>query len=795
MNRQARFVLAGLVSALLVSPTPAATQTTAPAAQPATTTTRGSITDISGGIIPNAEVVVTTKDGRKATVRSDAFGNFDTGALASTVRVTSEGFEPAEVPVTGAGPVYVVLRPLNFADSVVVTATRGAERLPSAASSTVITSAELNNMAAGALDDALRSTPGFTLFRRSSSRVANPTTQGVTLRGVSGSGASRTLVLADGVALNDPFGSWVYWNRVPQAAVDRVEVVRGPAALLYGGSAVGGVVNIIDNRIPMDPIEGVHGKAETRIGGADGERSAGAAVEAGNGRLSVHVDGYNRRTGDLKIRGPAVSTRLRDLASAGLRDVPQESLDANGRLPNSASESRGGAVGASMVWDKGLIGLSYSEFDTRYGAVAEPGVAIDMNSHRWDFAGELRELGPFTALKFKHGRTDYEHSELASGTIGTSFLNKGSESRLEAVHRPLGPFSGSVGLQHNHSDFSALGAEAFIPETRTDAKAVFLYEELPITGKLKLNFGGRLEKTEVASAGGGNIPTGQTAPRFGPAQTRSFTGTSTGLGALYAFSQGTALAVSLSSTQRAPTFTELYANGPHAATGSYEVGDPSLDKERSRSIDVALRMRSGAHSGSIGVFHTRFRNFVGEFITGAERGADGEVAPADAGDGTSLASGEEILPEVAFRAVPAVFKGVEAQGKFRLSERRGTLDLELRGDYTRAYNATTGMPLPRIAPLRYGASLLYALERVSARVDVTRVQAQNRVSANELATDSHTMVNAYAGYRFKSLSAQWEAFMRATNLLNVEARNHVSFIKDVAPLAGRGVMVGLRGDF
>ena len=245
MNRQVSFVLAGLVSVLLVSPTPAVSQTPAPAAQPAAGTTRGSVTDISGGIIPNAEVVVTTQDGRKATVRSDAFGTFDAGALASTVRVTSEGFEPAEVSVTGAGPVYVVLRPLNFADSIVVTATRGAQRLPSAASSTVITSAELNNLAAGALDDALRSTPGFTLFRRSSSRVANPTTQGVTLRGVSGSGASRTLVLADGVALNDPFGSWVYWNRVPQAAVDRVEVVRGATGDLYGAGALGGVIQVL----------------------------------------------------------------------------------------------------------------------------------------------------------------------------------------------------------------------------------------------------------------------------------------------------------------------------------------------------------------------------------------------------------------------------------------------------------------------------------------------------------------------------------------------------------------------
>ena len=165
--------------------------------------------------------------------------------MASRIRVSSEGFETATVEITGDGPVQVVLRPVNFADSVVVTATRGAERLPSAASSTVLTSAELSNMAAGALDDALRSTPGFTLFRRSSSRVANPTTQGVTLRGVSGSGSSRTLVLADGVPLNDPFGSWVYWNRIPLAAVDRVEVVRGATGDLYGAGALGGVMQLL----------------------------------------------------------------------------------------------------------------------------------------------------------------------------------------------------------------------------------------------------------------------------------------------------------------------------------------------------------------------------------------------------------------------------------------------------------------------------------------------------------------------------------------------------------------------
>jgi outer membrane cobalamin receptor len=221
-------------------------QAAAPSAQqPASGNTIGTVVDISGAVIPAADVTVTSRDGRTSTVKTDMDGNFDAGVMASRVSVKSEGFETATVEITGTAPVQIVLRPVNFADSVVVTATRGAERLPSAASSTVLTSAELSNMAAGALDDALRSTPGFTLFRRSSSRVANPTTQGVTLRGVSGSGSSRTLVLADGVPLNDPFGSWVYWNRIPLAAVDRVEVVRGATGDLYGAGALGGVIQLL----------------------------------------------------------------------------------------------------------------------------------------------------------------------------------------------------------------------------------------------------------------------------------------------------------------------------------------------------------------------------------------------------------------------------------------------------------------------------------------------------------------------------------------------------------------------
>jgi outer membrane receptor protein involved in Fe transport len=253
-------------------------------AQPATVS--GTVVDVAGLAVAGAEITARTPDGRTTIVTSEADGRFTVAGPVTSLRVTSPGFAITELEPAGA-EVQVVLRPATFADSVVVTATRGAERLPSAASATVVTAAELSNTAAGALDDVLRNTPGFSLFRRNSSRVANPTTQGVTLRGVSGSGASRTLVLSDGVPLNDPFGSWVYWNRIPQASVDRIEVVRGATGDLYGADALGGVVQVLtfapDRSRARATIEG--GSLDTFRGSLFGglERNGWAASGAYEG--------------------------------------------------------------------------------------------------------------------------------------------------------------------------------------------------------------------------------------------------------------------------------------------------------------------------------------------------------------------------------------------------------------------------------------------------------------------------------------------------------------------------------
>jgi iron complex outermembrane receptor protein len=248
-------------------------------------------------------------------------------------------------------------------------------------------------------------------------------------------------------------------------------------------------------------------------------------------------------------------------------------------------------------------------------------------------------------------------------------------------------------------------------------------------------------------------------------------------------------------TERAPTYYELFANGPHAATGVYEIGNSAFGKEKSKALDVTLRMKSGKHSGSIGVFQNRFDNFISLFNTGNTRGADGELNPPDAGDGTSLNTGEEILPEFAYRAVPARFRGIEGEGRFRVMERGGTLDLLLNASYVRADDKSTGLPLPRISPLRYGIGVDYRQDRLGARVDATFFEEQDRVAAGELPTDGYTMLNATVSYRLPAPGVRLEAFLRGVNLLNEEARNHVSFLKDIAPLGRRSAQIGLRGQF
>ena len=310
------------------------------------------------------------------------------------------------------------------------------------------------------------------------------------------------------------------------------------------------------------------------------------------------------------------------------------------------------------------------------------------------------------------------------------------------------------------------------------------------------SFGARGVRTRVGSEGGGPVDAGTGLPRFDPAQSNSFSTRSGSAGLLYSFNKDLALAANFSSTQRAPTYYELYANGPHVATGAFEIGDRTFGKEKSRSLDVGLRWRSGKHSASLSAYRTQFKNFLVATDSGNTRGADGELNPVDAdGDGVADGSGEDILREFRYRPVPALFRGFEAATRVRVYDRIGTVDLELKGDLVRAYDRSTGQPLPRISPARISLGAEYGWNRFTARVDLLHTNGQNRVAANELPTAGHTLVNLVFGYNFAFEKAALNAFLKVNNLFDKEARNHSSFLKDIAPLGGRAALVGVRGSF
>ncbi|HTJ97784.1 MAG TPA: TonB-dependent receptor [Rhodocyclaceae bacterium] len=677
-------------------------------------------------------------------------------AACSTSAVMAQSVHPAE-QATELAPVVVTGNPL------------GSGLLDLVSPTSVMNNREISQKGASTLGETLNGIPGV------SASNFGPNASRPIIRGLD---ADRIKIMQNGVGVLDVSGlSADHAVPIDPLVIEQLEVVRGPAALLYGGSAVGGVVNAVDNRIPQDAIDGTSGRYELHSGGASKESSGSAVLETGNGTLAIHADGFQRTTEDLKIPGFARSEQRR-------AQSPQAN-EAYGYLPNSSSKSDGGALGASLTFDRGYAGLSYSSYNSNYGTVAEPDVRIQMKSERVDFAGEMRDLGSvISKVKVRYAHTDYQHQEIEGGAIGTTFNNKGDEASIEATHGKLGPLNGVIGLQFHNSNFSALGDEALVPQTNTKSRAAYMYEEWPLD-KLKLTFGGRIESVDISSAGGGpDDPNNPGTPRFGAAEKRTFTPRSAAAGGLYTLSDTLSVATNFSHTERAPSYNELFANGPHPATGQYELGNKDLNVEKSNGIDMQLRWRKGPHSASIGAFYTRFQNYISLFNTGNTRAADGLINPVTDG-----------LPEAQLVAVPAQFSGLEAESKFHVYEGTGDLDLRFKADYVRASNRNTGEPLPRIAPYHLGVGLDYKLGDFGARLDAMYAGKQNRVAANELPTDSYTLVNALLSYKIRSQLPSSEVFLKASNLLNQEIRLSTSVLKDISPMGGRTVMIGLRGSF
>ncbi|RZI71489.1 MAG: TonB-dependent receptor, partial [Variovorax sp.] len=604
---------------------------------------------------------------------------------------------------------------------------------------------------------------------------------------VRGQDGDRIRILQNGGAAPDA-SALSYDHAVPVDALvtERIEVLRGPSALQYGGSAVGGVVNIIDNRIPSEPVNGFAGRADLGYATGNREKSGGVLLEGGNERYALHVDAFDRRSDDV-----AVPIEL----GCGKPGSPWMAR----RICNSANEARGGAIGGSLFFDQGYIGASASSYRSTYGTVAEDDVTIGMKSDRYALEGEWRpRSGFFTSIHAKASSTDYRHTEFEGAKAGTTFASKSSDLRIEARHRKIGNLEGLIGFSSERNRFSADGEEAFAPHSRTRTNALFLHEELGMPWG-KLSFGARTEQVKVTSLG---YPDPEVT-RFAVGE-RSFNPHSAAFGALVNLSPQWQLTSNFAYTERAPKDYELFANGPHVATAAWEVGDPSLQKEKSVGFDLGAQWKSGANRAGVNAYVTRFRNYIGLTATGNQRDEEGNINPGPIETEEGLVF-PDTTAEYAYRGVRARFVGIEASGNLQLLGRDGfsraadasTLDLEWRGDLVRATNTDTGEPLPRIAPWRVGATLVYGNGPWSARLGFDHNAAQRRVPlVGARDTDAYTLWNASISYRMKVQRAALTWYARVDNITNKLAYTATSILTTTAypdaPLPGRTLKLGLR---
>jgi iron complex outermembrane receptor protein len=690
-------------------------------------------------------------------------------------------------------------------DAVVITASPLARSsYDSAEPVSVLTNKELKLKLAPTLGETLRNEPGVTgsYFAPGASRPI--------IRGLAD---NRVLVLSDGTDIFDVSSlSPDHTPSVQPLLAQAIDVVRGAATILYGSSAIGGVINVIDNRIPTEmSAQTIKGELDGRFESATLERSSAAAfdIRAGD-HIMLHLDGAIRRTDSLHVPGYALDDRIRDGLSPEQRERGSRfGGDPEHIVPNTQTFSRDLGVGASYIWDKGYVGVSFNQFLSVYHTPDDPEVddpietpdrvRLDMTKRQYNLRAGIADPLPWFInglLKFSY--TDYQHLEIDGDTIGATFKTHGFDSRIELVQKPAGKLEGSVGVQALYRDFEVLGDEAFLQPTHTLQLAGFVFEEVKLS-RVRLQAGARVEYNRIRID---SDDPALTALQPGADQQRDFVPLSAAVGAIYDISENANAALTGRYSERAPTAEELFARGPHDATFQYLVGDPALPKERVLGLDLTLRKRAGVITGSIGGFYNRFFDFIDFSKTG---GIEDDLPVFDYTDKRAEFFGGEA--QVAWHLMPQTItvSTVRGDGKSVKEIVAGRDDapaqnphdlyVEVRGDYVHAQDLTEDAPLPRIPPLRYGAALVYDGPVFGGRVEVQRVSEQDRVSEFETSTPGYTFLNASVTYTFGVGPTTWDLYLRGTNLTDATAREHTSFLKDVLPLPGRGVAVGARVEF
>lgn len=663
-------------------------------------------------------------------------------SAATVASALASSWSPAlaQVEDKSLAPVTVTATPFNASES--------AQILTPA---TVLSGDELRNKLTPSLGNTLSRELGV-----SSSAFGAGASRPI-IRGLDG---PRIRILQNGMSVLDVSSlSNDHAVGVETSTARQIEILRGPAALLYGSGAIGGLVNVVNDRIPSELVPKMTGEAEARFGTADREKNLSFSIDGASGSIGLHVDGNLRDTDDYRIPGFAI------LNNPG---------SAQGRLPSSFTRANSLGLGASHIADWGHVGASVGTKRDRYGIPTEERSFITLSQTRLDIDSLVRQpFAGFETFKFKLGHTDYKHTEnLQDGTPATDFKNRALETRWELAHRPLAGWRGALGMQTENGKYSALAADGSgpgtVPATKSSSIAGFLVEERDF-GPIRASGGARLESVKRRPDASAGLPD------------RSFNLGSYSIGGLWTFSPGYSFGPTLSIAQRAPANEELYSNGPHESTRTFDIGNAALREETSRNIELTLQKTEGRMRWKANIF----QNNVKDFVYGRTNGTlvDDRGVPVPDGE----------FMQRFWSQADATIRGAEMEVSYNL---RGE-GLSLRGfaDTSRGRLDGAGS-LPLQPATRFGIDADFKQGPWRTGVGLLRAQTQERLAAFETTrTPGYTQLDAHLSYTRRVGSMQLTGFVLAKNLLNQDIRLSTSVLKDVAPLPGRSLIVGVRTRF
>ena len=715
------------------------------------------VNSLNGDAIAGAVVVVDELK-REAVSAPDGtfrFENIAPGNYHLWVRAQGYSSRRTEVPVPTAGGAPVELRidfDLHFQEVASVSADARSQ-FDAFQPTTVLSGQDLTKQLESSLGATLENQPGL------ASRSFGSSPSRPVIRGLDG---DRVQILQDGQRTGDLSSqSGDHGVSVNPAAAERIEVVRGPATLLYGANAIGGLVNIITNEIPTRPVQGTSGEVTFDVGSAAEEAGGAGHVQLGNGKFAVNIGGGGRRADDFR-------TPL-------------------GAVLNSHSRSAFTTVGAAWTGDKAHVGASYGYDDTKYGIPVVEGGTLQLTPRRHAFtvrAGAERLTGAFEEYRATVAVRRYQHDELEGEEVGTNFRNDTTELQFMGSHRAVGRLKGSIGAWVLDRAFDAVGAEALSPAVDQRGFAAFGYEEVTWP-HVTLQFGGRVDRTDYT-------PVGEAK--------RNFTNGSLSAGLLLrpaAADDRLTIAASLARAARAPALEEMFFYGVHHGNFALEVGNPNLASEHAFGADLSLRWRTPRASGEV----TYFRNDISDYIF--RRNMDHEEFEARRDEFTARFGGrepaghaehegeetggeEEEIAFVEFVGADAMLQGIESHADFQLTS---TLTAEAGLDLVRGALKQNDLPLPRIPPLKFRGGLRYQRNALQIGGQVIAAARQDRLSTNETATGGYTLLKLYGSYSFDSGGAVHTITARLDNVTNELYRNHLSLIKDLVPEMGRNVKV------